>query len=300
MIDEEYDDDSFSHRQHRSGGFACGASPGCRRNAGAGADPLTEKAHFPEGVVPVQGEFTDPAVLRAALEGVSGLFLLSPVALEELTGTLHTLTLAHAAGVRDVVYLSVIHADRFTDPPHFAAKAAAERLIQDLGITATVLRPGYYMQNDTAEKDRLLAGTYAPPVGNRSALMVDVRDPGEVAAAALLERQRADHGLPTDVIDVVDPEVLTGDGLARIWTEVLEREVSYGGDDVLDGLEQQLTAFMPGWMAYDMRLMMRRFQVDGMLAAPGTDERLRALLGRPMRSYRDFATDTAATWPRCP
>jgi len=221
MIDEEYDDDSFSHRQHRSGGFACGASPGCRRNAGAGADPLTEKAHFPEGVVPVQGEFTDPAVLRAALEGVSGLFLLSPVALEELTGTLHTLTLAHAAGVRDVVYLSVIHADRFTDPPHFAAKAAAERLIQDLGITATVLRPGYYMQNDTAEKDRLLAGTYAPPVGNRSALMVDVRDLGEVAAAALLERQRADHGLPTDVIDVVDPEVLTGDGLARIWTEVL-------------------------------------------------------------------------------
>jgi uncharacterized protein YbjT (DUF2867 family) len=256
-----------------------------------------ERAHFPDGVVPVQGEFTDPAVLRAALEGVSGLFLLSPVALEELTGTLHTLTLAHAAGVRDVVYLSVIHADRFTDPPHFAAKAAAERLIADLGITATVLRPGYYMQNDAAEKDRLLAGTYAPPVGNRSALMVDVRDLGEVAAAALLERQHADQAMPTEVIDVVDPEVLTGDGLARMWAEVLGREVSYGGDDVLDGLEQQLTAFMPGWMAYDMRLMMRRFQVDGMHAAPGTEQRLRALLGRPMRSYRDFATETAATWP---
>jgi hypothetical protein len=49
---------------------------------------------------------------------------------------------------------------------------------------------------------------------------------------------------------------------------------------------------MPGWMAYDMRLMMRRFQV----AAPGTDDRLHALLGRPMRSYRDFATETAAAW----
>ncbi len=255
-----------------------------------------DKAHFPTGVTAVQGEFTDPSVMREALDRVSGLFLLSPVAVEELTGTLHTLTLARAAGVRDVVYLSVIHADRFTDPPHFAAKAAAERMIDDLGISATVLRPGYYMQNDSAEQDRLLAGTYGPPVGNRSALMVDVRDLGEVAAAALLERQRADRALPTEVIDVVEPEVLTGDAVARIWSEVLGRPVSYGGDDVLDDLEQQLTAFMPGWMAYDMRLMMRRFQVDGMVAAPGTDERLRALLGRPMRSYRDFATETAAAW----
>ncbi len=254
------------------------------------------KAHFPAGVTAVPGEFTDPSLMREALDGVSGLFLLSPVALEELTGTLHTLTLARAAGVRDVVYLSVIHADRFTDPPHFAAKAAAERMINDLGITATVLRPGYYMQNDAAEKDRLLAGTYGPPVGNRSALMVDVRDLGEVAAAALLERQRAEEALPTEVIDVVDPEVLTGDAVARIWAEVLGQPISYGGDDVLDDLEQQLTAFMPGWMAYDMRLMMRRFQVDGMVAAPGTDDRLRTLLGRPMRSYRQFATETAATW----
>jgi len=90
------------------------------------------KAHFPTGVTAVQGDFTDPSVMREALTGVSGLFLLSPVALEELTGTLHTLTLAREAGVRDVVYLSVIHADRFIDPPHFAAKAAAERMIDDL------------------------------------------------------------------------------------------------------------------------------------------------------------------------
>ncbi len=33
-----------------------------------------------------------------------------------------------------------------------------------------------------------------------------------------------------------------------------------------------------------------------MVAASGTDDRLHALLGRVMRSYRDFATETAATW----
>ncbi len=45
-----------------------------------------------------------------------------------------------------------------------------------------------------------------------------------------------------------------------------------------------------------MRLIFGRFQRDGMVAAPGTDERLRQLMGRAMRSYRDFAAETAASW----
>lgn len=256
-----------------------------------------EQASFPAGVTAVAGELTDPAAVRAALDGVSGLFLLSPVSLEELTGTLETLALAREAGVRDVVYLSVIHADDFLDVPHSAAKAVAERMVDQLGISATLLRPGYFMQNDVGLRDALLAGTYPPPVGNRSVLMVDVGDLGDVAAAALLERQASEQVLPTERIDVVHPEVYTGDALAQVWAEVLGRPVSYGGDD-LDVLEERSAASMPGWMAYDMRRMMGRFQTDGMVAAPGTDERLRQLLGRPTRSYQDFAAATAASWER--
>ena len=254
-----------------------------------------ERAGFPDGVTAVAGHLTDPEALRRALDGASGLFLLSPVAADELTGTLIALSLAQAAGVRDIVYLSVIHADRFTDPPHFAAKAAAERMMAEQGIAATVLRPGYYMQNDAAAKDALLGGVYYSPVGQRGVLTVDTRDLGEVAARALLERQSADAVPPTEVLDVVDPDVRTGNALTGIWAEVLGRPVSYGGDD-LDAVEAHMAQYAPGYLAYDMRLMLGRFQRDGMVAAPGTDERLRQLLGRPMRSYRDFATETAASW----
>lgn len=45
---------------------------------------------------------------------------------------------------------------------------------------------------------------------------------------------------------------------------------------------------MPSWMAYDMRLMAERFLSDGMLPAAGDVERLTAMLGRPLRSYRDY------------
>lgn len=253
------------------------------------------EVELPDGVTAVPGELTDTAAIRDALDGVDGLFLLSPVTADELTGTLITLSLAQAAGVRDVVCASVIHADRFTDPPHFAAKAAAERMIAERGIAATVLRPGYSMQDEDAAKDALLGGVFPSPVGQRAVLTVDTRDLGEVAARALLQRQGA-AGVPKrEVLDVVDPRTYTGSVLADIWADALERPVHCIGDD-LDALETASAQDAPGYLAYDMRLMFGRFQRDGMVAAEGTDQRLQQLLGRPMRTYRDFAAERATDW----
>jgi hypothetical protein len=42
-----------------------------------------------------------------------------------------------------------------------------------------------------------------------------------------------------------------------------------------------------------MRLMAERYVSDGMVPAPGDVERLTTILGRPLRSYRDFATEIA-------
>ncbi|MGD0553906.1 MAG: NmrA family NAD(P)-binding protein [Streptosporangiaceae bacterium] len=154
----------------------------------------------------------------------------------EVTGSMQTVDLARAAGVKAVVYLSVIHADVFTEPPHLAAKAAVERMIQDFGIHASVLRPGVYMQNDLALRDQLLReGVYRPAAGSRSVLCTDVRDLAEVAARELLRRVATPDASAT-TIDVVAPQVLSGDRVAAIWSSVLGREIGYGGDD-LDRLE---------------------------------------------------------------
>ena len=42
--------------------------------------------------------------------------------------------------------------------------------------------------------------------------------------------------------------------------------------------------------------MMRRYQADGAVATPADIDRLTTLLGRPPRSYRDFARETARSW----
>jgi len=255
-----------------------------------------EKANFPTGVEAVKGDMLDIASMRAALKGVGTLFLLNAVAPEELTQAVITLDLAREAGVTNLVYLSVIHADRFSDVPHFTGKAAVERMIADIKMPATILRPGYYMQNDATLKDAVLGGgVYPTPLGTAGTLMVDTRDLAEIAAIDLMRRDASTDPLSTETIDVVDPEVLSGPGIADIWSQLLGRTVTYGGDD-LAVLEQSLQQFMPSWMAYDMRMMMRRFQEDGMSADAGNETRLRERLGRPMRSYRAFAAETATAW----
>ena len=139
-------------------------------------------------------------------------------------------------------------------------------------------------------------GIYPMPIGKGLA-MVDARDIGEIAALELARREQASEPLPLERIDVVGPETLTGSDIARIWTEVLNRQVVYGGDDT-SAFEKTLRNFRPTWMAYDMRMMAERFQTDGMVPAAGNVERLTKLLGRPLRSYRQFATEVAATQAR--
>ncbi len=252
------------------------------------------KAAFPAGVEVVQGDLLDVDAMRAALSGVSTLFLLNAVVPDEFTQALVALNLARAAGIERIVYLSVIHSDVYADVPHFAGKFGVERMIERTGMHATVLRPAYFMDNDLAIKDVVLGhGVYPMPIGARGLAMIDARDIGEIAAVELLRRERAAGPLPFERINLVGPDTLTGAGVAAIWSDVLGRPVAYGGDDTA-AFEQNLRHAMPAWMAFDMRLMSERFLDTGMLPEDGDVARLEALLGRPLRSYRAFAADIAA------
>jgi uncharacterized protein YbjT (DUF2867 family) len=243
----------------------------------------------------VQGDLLDIDALRTAFTGVRTLFLLNAVAGDEFTQALITLNVARESGVERVVYLSVIHADRFVNVPHFAVKSGAERMIQQMGFSATILRPAYFIDNELTIKDVVLNhGLYPMPIGGKGLAMVDARDIAEVAAIELIRRDQSPGKLPTETLNLVGPDTLTGSDVAAIWSDVLGRPVAYGGDDPT-GFEQNLGAFMPRWMAYEMRLMAERFVGDGMLPEAGDVERLTAILGRPLHSYREFAAQIAAT-----
>jgi len=246
------------------------------------------KADFPAAVTVAQGDMLDVDALRAAFSGVRTLFLLNGVAGDEFTQALIVLNLAREAGIERVVYLSVLHADRFVNVPHFAVKFGAERMIEQMGFSATILRPAYFMDNDATVKDVIVGhGVYPMPIGGKGIAMIDARDIAEVAALELIRRHDAPGKLPVETLNLVGPDTLTGPQLASIWSDTLGRPVAYGGDDPTP-FEDNFAKFMPKWMAYEMRLMAERFVSDGMVPEAGDVERLTAILCRPLRTYRDF------------
>jgi uncharacterized protein YbjT (DUF2867 family) len=253
------------------------------------------KASFPAGVDVVQGDLLDVDSVRSAFSGASTLFLLNAVVADEFTQALIALNAAREAGIKRIVYLSVIHSDLYVNVPHFAGKFGVERMIEQMGVHATVLRPAYFMGNDLTIKDVVTGyGVYPMPIGSKGLAMVDTRDIAEIAAIELLRREQSAVPLPAERINLVGPDTLTGADVAAIWTEVLGRTIAYPGDDPA-AFEQNLRQFMPNWMAYDMRLMSERFISDGMVPEAGDVERLTRMLGRPLHSYREFATQAVAS-----
>ena len=255
-----------------------------------------ETAQLPSGVTAVRGDLADPDSVRAALQGVSTLFLLAPNVADELTQAMLTLTVAREAGVKGIVYLSVFGGDAYADVPHFAGKYTVERMIEALDLPATILRPAYFIQNDLRQKDVLLnVGVYGAPIGSKGISMVDIRDIGEAAAIELVRREQAATPLGRETYALVGPDSLTGKGIAAIWSEALGRAIRHGGDDLV-AMEQRTKTMLPAWHALDLRLMFSRYQTEGAVATADDIERLTKLLGHAPRSYAAFARDAAIQW----
>ena len=244
---------------------------------------------LPAGASHVVGDLAQPASLPAAFTGVDGVFLLASVGPEETAQSLAGVNAAKAAGVRHLVYLSVVMPPGSEVIPHFASKIPVEAAVQASGIPWTILRPNNFFQNDRWFRDAITTyGVYPQPLGPRGLNRVDVRDIAEAAANAFT---RGVGG----VVPLNGPRGLTGDDTARVYSEILKRPVRYGGDD-LDLWARQASAMMPPWMVQDMRIMYDYFIRKGAHAS-GTDFAAQQnLLGHAPRPFEAFVQELAKEW----
>ncbi|MFF8291402.1 NAD(P)H-binding protein [Streptomyces sp. NPDC016309] len=153
------------------------------------------KAGLPEGVEVVRGDLTDPGTLTAALEGVTGLHLITfggPYFTPLDTGP-RVVELARAAGVRRVTVL------------HGGGPSPLEDAVRAGGLPWTVLMPVEFMANalEWAEDIRTSDEVREPFPGRLSA-MVHEADIGAVAAVALTEDGHAGREYV-----ITGPEALT-------------------------------------------------------------------------------------------
>jgi len=250
-----------------------------------------EAGKLSAGVEVAIGDLLDPVSVEQAMQGVDKLFLLNAVVTDELTQALIAYGIARRVGLKHVTYLSVFKVDQFRDVPHFASKLAVEGTLREFGIPYTILRPGYYIQNDATLKDALLgAGVYPMPIGTAGIAAADVRDIAEAAAISLTE-----DGHDGQTYDIVAPTMISGSGNAALWSKLLDKEIKYTGHN-FDQWEQGMRSRMPSWSAYDLRMMFQGYFDRGFESTETEVVRLTKLLSHAPRSYEDFATQTAATW----
>ena len=264
---------------------------------GADVRVLTRKqpksGTFPGAVEIALGDLSDPVSVAEALKGVDKLFLLIGNVADEFTQALTAYGLAKKAGLKHVTYLSVFKADQFLEVPHFAAKFAVEEAIRAGGMPYTILRPGYFVQNERQFKPVLTgAGVYPVPAGSQGLAVVDVRDIAEVAAISLTE-----EGHQGNSYDLVSSEMLTGPGAAATWSQLLGKKITYAGHGDFDGFEAQLrNSGMPSWIAYDLRVMFQGYVERGLSNTEYQTARFAALLGHQPRTYSSFAAELAKEW----
>lgn len=248
-------------------------------------------AALPGGATGVLGSLAEPFTLAPAFEGAERLFLLTPLAQDEVEQGLAAVEAARAAGVSRVVFMSVHQADQAPQIPHFASKIEIVRGLERSGIPYTVIEPNSFYQNDVGLQQPLLGfGVYPMPLGSVGLNRVDVRDIADAAVAALTEDGHEGEHYP-----VVGPAAWTGEGTAQAWSAALGSGVIYGGDD-LDAWSQAASAMMPEWLVADLRIMFEHFQASGLLASDDDFARQRRLLGRDPLPFERFAEEVAAMW----
>jgi NAD(P)H dehydrogenase (quinone) len=110
------------------------------------------------GVAVRRFDYTDAATLAPALEGVQTLLLISSSEVGQRAAQhRNVIEAAQQAGVGRIVYTSLLHADH--SPLSLAAEhRETEAMIRASGLPFTILRNGWYTENDTAAIGAVLAG----------------------------------------------------------------------------------------------------------------------------------------------
>ncbi|MFH9060088.1 NAD(P)H-binding protein [Streptomyces coeruleorubidus] len=234
------------------------------------------KAAFPAGVEVVEGDLTRPEGLAPALEGITGLHLITfgGAAFTPLETGPRILEPARSAGVRRI---TVLHGGGPT-PLEDAVRA-------DDGVEWTVLMPVEFMANALEWADGIVAsGEVREPFVSRLSAMVHEGDIGAVAAVALTEEGHAGQEYV-----ITGPELLTvGDKVATIAAAV-GREIALVELTEEQAVEQWRAAGLPEDVVGFLLEAYGNTPEVGRTVASTVEK----VTGRPARTFAQWAAEHA-------
>ncbi|UJW31885.1 SDR family oxidoreductase [Saccharothrix sp. AJ9571] len=194
------------------------------------------------GVDVRHGDFDRPETLDAAFAGADKLLLISTGDASDHRVTQHrnAIDAAKRAGVRHLVYTSLTKAD--TSGMLLArTHAPTEELVKASGLTYTILRNNWYLENDLGTIAAALAtGTVASSAGDGRTAPVTRSEYAEAAAAVL-----AGDGHENAVYELGAPVSYSAADWAAALSEATGREITFTAITAEQAVEQFTAAGLP-------------------------------------------------------
>jgi uncharacterized protein YbjT (DUF2867 family) len=237
----------------------------------------------------VNGDYEDPASLRAAVVGVDAVFLLSAPGANIADHDLAMLEAAAGSQVSKVVKISAIH----TGDPGYETTSGwhlpGEQALHASGLAWTILRPSAFMSNAVMWADDIRAGRPVPSrYGDGANGVVDPRDVAEVAVEALLSSKH-----DKQIYTLTGPEAISVPEQVAQIGEVLG--VSAKSMDV--PLEQTRADFLAqGLDAASVEGILAGFDIVRRGGNADVTDHVQRVLGRPPRTFRTWVEEHRAVF----
>jgi uncharacterized protein YbjT (DUF2867 family) len=249
-------------------------------------DPGKAKTLADAGAEIAVGDLDVPASIDAAMTGVTAVILVSPaVPAQEL----HVVASATRAGVGHVVKAT---SKSSADSPiaRRRGQAEIEAGLAASGLSHTLLRSNAYMQNILALAPAIAnTSGFGSAAGKGRGGMVDARDVAAVAAE--IAASPASHAGKTYWL--TGPELISNYDVAEVLSKLLGRTITYTELSFDENKNAMIRAGVPAPIA-EMNAQAFALTADG--DAEWVTSDVAHILGRPARSFEQFAADHAAAF----
>jgi uncharacterized protein YbjT (DUF2867 family) len=250
-------------------------------------NPHRSKNIIPESVDLVRFDFLDQSTYREALEGINRIFLVRPPVLNHPEAFYPFIDEAKRAGVKHMVFVSLLGVENNPFPPHYKI----EKFIVRSGIPYTFLRPSFFMQNlHTAHRlDIQKYNDIFIPAGNAKVSFIDTRDIGEAAACILTEPDKHQNR----GYSLTGPDALTYEQASHLFTKVLGRTVTYSKPSMNKFRKEMIARGLPKGFVNVMAIL---YLTTRFGMAKKVTQNFEFLLGRKPTSLEQYIRDHADYW----
>jgi uncharacterized protein YbjT (DUF2867 family) len=232
------------------------------------------------------GDFADGSSLRAALDGARAMLLSCADDPRRVEWESSAIDAAAAADVKRIVKLSTIRAESGAPVAFWDWHGRVEKRLRSSGVPAVILQSSFYMSNLLSAAEQVASeGRLYAPAGQARVAMIDPRDVGAAAAAAL-----TGAGEEGQTYVITGPAAITWDEIAAELSSATGRQVKFV--DLPDDLAKHglVAAGLPEFVAEELIKILALLRQG--VAAHVTDG-VYALTGTRPHSFAQFARDHA-------